>query len=86
LETSCNPPMLLPDGTEELWYSYRNELSTGYDMVLSNPFEGHVDIQIFQVIMNVVPSVPDVSLSLPESAATYFLSALQGAVNNCRNR
>jgi hypothetical protein len=74
--------MLLPDGTEELWYSYRNELGTGYDMVLSNPVEGHVDIQIFQVIMNVVPAEPSVSLSLPMSAAIFFFSAIRSAVTN----
>jgi hypothetical protein len=64
--------------------SYRNEHGTGYDLCCTSSAPGYVDITIYQVIMDIVPDEPSVSLMLPMSAAVNFLAAFSGAVNISR--
>jgi hypothetical protein len=60
--------------------NYRNQHGTGFDMVVSNPLHGNVDLEIFQVVCNEVPEAPSVSLTLPVNAAHNFLMALQAGL------
>jgi len=69
------------DGSIEFNAFSRNAHGTGFDMIVSNPVDGFVDIEIFQVVCHEVPTEPSVSLSLPVSAAVNFMLAFQGGTN-----
>lgn len=68
------------DGSVEFHSSTRNDHGTGYDMIVSNPLDGRVDITIYQVICHEVPEEPSVSLSLPVTAAAAMLQALNAGI------
>lgn len=64
------------DGDLEYTVSYRNEHGTGFELAVSNPVSGFVDILITQVVCHEVPEEPSVSLSLPYAAALAMMRAL----------
>lgn len=64
------------EGDLEYTVSYRNDHGTGYDLVVSNPVDGFVDILITQVVCHEVPDEPSVSLSLHHEAAVAMMRAL----------
>ena len=69
------------EGDIEFHASYRNTHGTGYDLEVSNPVPGMVDILITQVVGHEVPDEPSVSLSLPPEAAAALMRALSGGVH-----
>jgi hypothetical protein len=68
------------DGIEFHAYS-RNQYGTGFDLVVSNPIAGHVDIVLYQIICNEVPDEPSISMCLPVPAVLGMLQAMQGGAN-----
>ena len=75
--------MLSPDVTVvELCVSYRNAFGTGVDLIISNPLDGNVDILMYQVICDIVPDEPQISLTLPLAEAQEYLATIK-AVMDC---
>jgi hypothetical protein len=72
--------MLNEEGDLEYSTRYRNEHGTGYDLIVSNPIEGMVDIQITQVVCH-EPDEVTVSLSIPHEAALDMMRAMAYGVN-----
>lgn len=68
------------EGDLEYSTSYRNKHGTGYDLIVSNPIEGMVDIQITQVVCH-EPDEATVSLSLPHEAVLDMMRAMTYGVN-----
>jgi hypothetical protein len=59
----------------------RNQHGTGFDIIVSNPIAGNVDILIYQVVCHEVPIEPSVSLTMEAISASNFLIAVQAGVS-----
>jgi len=64
------------EGDLEYTVSYRNDHGTGFDLAVSNPVDGFVDIIIIQVVGHEVPEEPSVTLSIPHEAALAMMRAM----------
>lgn len=65
----------------EFQSSHLNEHGTGYEMTVSTPMRGNVDIVFYQVICFQKARDPDFSVSLPFDKAADMVKALAAGTN-----
>lgn len=78
--------MCTQDGDVEYFTTYRNEYGNGFDLTVSTPLDGMVDVVIYQSIAHTLPEEPSCTLTLPIAAASAMVNALYSGTRDAAER